>query len=71
MLSREVKHTTSLDVIFQECDYITVHVPAIDSTKGMINKEALDQMKDGVVVLNFARDVLVNDDDMACLLYTS
>ena len=65
MLSREVKHTTSLDVIFQECDYITVHVPAIDSTKGMINKEALDQMKDGVVVLNFARDVLVNDDDMA------
>ena len=39
--------------------------PAIDSTKGMINKEALDQMKDGVVVLNFARDVLVNDDDMA------
>ena len=65
MRSREVKHTTSLDVIFQECDYITVHVPAIDSTKGMINKEALDQMRDGVVVLNFARDVLVNDDDMA------
>ena len=65
MLSREVKHTTSLDAIFQECDYITVHVPAMDSTKGMINKAALDQMKDGVVVLNFARDVLVNDDDMA------
>ena len=64
MLSREVKHTTSLDAIFQECDYITVHVPAMDSTKGMINKAALDQMKDGVVVLNFARDVLVNDDDM-------
>ncbi|MDO4267605.1 MAG: phosphoglycerate dehydrogenase [Eubacteriales bacterium] len=65
MLSRDVKHTTSLDAIFQECDYITVHVPATPDTKGMIGKAAFDQMKDGVVVLNFARDVLVNDDDMA------
>lgn len=64
-LSRDVKHTTSLDTICQECDYITLHVPAVDSTKGMINKAALDQMKDGVVVLNFARDVLVNEDDLA------
>lgn len=65
VLSREVKHTTSLDTIFTECDYITVHVPALDSTKGMINKDAFEQMKDGVVILNFARDLLVNDDDMA------
>lgn len=64
-LSRDVKHTTSLDTICQECDYITLHVPAVDSTKGMINKAALDQMKDGVVILNFARDVLVNEDDLA------
>lgn len=64
-LSRDVKHTTSLDTICQECDYITLHVPAVDSTKGMINKAAIDQMKDGVVLLNFARDVLVNEDDLA------
>ena len=64
-LSRDVKHTTSLDTICQECDYITLHVPAVDSTKGIINKAAIDQMKDGVVILNFARDVLVNEDDLA------
>ena len=64
-LSRDVKHTTSLDTICQECNYITLHVPAVDSTKGMINKAAIDQMKDGVVILNFARDVLVNEDDLA------
>ena len=65
MLSRDVKHITSADRIYQECDYITVHVPLMDATRGMINKETLDQMKDGVVILNFARDLLVNDDDMA------
>ena len=64
-LSRDVKHTTSLDTICQECDYITLHVPAVDSTKGMIDRAAIDQMKDGVVILNFARDVLVNEDDLA------
>ena len=64
-LSRDVKHTTSLDMICQECDYITLHVPAVDSTKGMINKAAIEQMKDGVVLLNFARDLLVNEDDLA------
>ena len=64
-LSRNVKHITNVDTIFQECDYITVHVPLLESTKGMINKEKLDMMKDGVVILNFARDTLVNDDDMA------
>ena len=64
-LSRDVKHTTNLDTICQECDYITLHVPAVDSTKGMINKAAIEQMKDGVVILNFARDLLVNEDDLA------
>ena len=67
-LSRNVKHSTNVDTIFQECDYITVHVPLLESTKGMINKEKLDMMKDGVVILNFARDTLVNDDDMAAAL---
>lgn len=64
-LSRNVKHITNADTIFRECDYITVHVPLLESTKGMIDKEKLDMMKDGVVILNFARDILVNDDDMA------
>ena len=64
MLSRDVKHTTSLDTIFQECDYITLHVPALDSTKGMIGKDALSLMKEGVIVLNFARDVLVDSEAM-------
>lgn len=64
-LSRNVKHITNVDVIFQECDYITIHVPLVDATKGMIDKEKLDRMKDGVVILNFSRDTLVNDDDMA------
>lgn len=65
MLSRDVKHITTVDSIYQECDYITVHVPLADKTRGMINRESLGQMKDGVVILNFARDLLVNDDDMA------
>lgn len=64
-LSRNIKHITSVDTIFQECDYITLHLPLIDSTKGMVNKSVLDLMKDGAVVLNFSRDVLVNEDDMA------
>ena len=63
--ARDVKHITSVDTIYQECDYITVHVPLLDSTRQMINKDSLGQMKDGVVILNFARDLLVNDDDMA------
>ena len=69
-LSRDVKHITSVDSIYQECDYITVHVPLLDSTRGMINGQTLGQMKDGVVVLNFARDLLVDDDAMAAALET-
>lgn len=64
-LSRNVRHITSVETIYKECDYITLHVPLMDSTRGMINKAALDVMKDGVIVLNFARDILVNEDDMA------
>ena len=68
MLSRDVKHITSVETIYRECDYITVHVPLLDSTRGMINRESLGMMKDGVVILNYARDLLVNDDDMAAAL---
>lgn len=70
-LSRDVVHVKTRDEIFRECDYITVHTPLVESddpdknTKGMINAEAISKMKDGVIILNFARDSLVNDDDMA------
>lgn len=47
-----------------KCDYITIHVPATDSTKGMMNKEVFDRMKDGTIFLNFSRDKLVNDADL-------
>lgn len=60
-LSRNVKHIANVDDIYRECDFITIHVPLLDSTKGMINKDAVDKMKKGVVVLNFARDLLVDE----------
>ena len=60
-LSRNVKHVTNVEDIYRECDFITVHVPLLDSTKGMIDKEAIQMMKKGVVILNFARDLLVDE----------
>ena len=50
------------DEIYENCDIITLHVPLVDNTKKMINREAIAKMKDGVVLLNFARDLLVDDD---------
>lgn len=61
-LSRTIKHSKSLDEIYTQCDYITIHVPLMDSTKKMINKEAFAKMKEGVVLLNFARDLLVDEE---------
>ena len=63
-LSRDITVCKSYDELYKTCDYITVHVPYMPETKGLLNKAAFDQMKDCVVVLNFARDLLVNDDDM-------
>ena len=63
-LSRDVKHVLNVEDIYKECDFITIHVPALDSTKGMINKDTIDMMKDGVVILNFARDVLCKEEDV-------
>lgn len=60
-LSRQVKHVVDLNDIYRECDFITIHVPLMDSTKGMIGKEAVGMMKDGAVLLNFARDLLVDE----------
>ena len=63
-LSRDVKHVLNVDEIYENCDIITVHVPLLDSTKGMINKESIAKMKDGVILLNFARDLLANEEDV-------
>ena len=63
-ISRDVKHIVNVEDIYRECDYITIHVPALDSTKGMINKAAFNMMKDGVVVINCARDILVDENAM-------
>ena len=60
-LSRDIRHVTNLDDIFTNCDFITIHVPLMDSTKNTINAEAIDKMKQGVVILNFARDVLCDE----------
>lgn len=61
-LSKDIKHIANVEDIYENCDYITVHVPLMDSTKKMINADAFAKMKDGVTVLNFARDLLVDDD---------
>ena len=63
-LSRDVKHAYNLDEIYKNCDYITIHVPLMDSTKHMINKEAINKMKDDVILLNFARDQLVDEKEV-------
>lgn len=63
-LSRDIKHAMSVDEIYEQCDIITIHVPLMDSTKGMIDKAAIDKMKDGVILLNFARDLLANEKDV-------
>ena len=60
-LRRSVKHINDVSEIYRECDFITVHVPLLDSTKEMINRSAIEQMKRGVVILNFARDLLVDE----------
>ncbi|WP_270394660.1 phosphoglycerate dehydrogenase [Mediterraneibacter massiliensis] len=63
-LSRNIHHAKTVDELYKECDYITIHVPATPDTKGMIDKGAISLMKENVVILNFARDVLVNSEDM-------
>ncbi|MCD7746294.1 MAG: 3-phosphoglycerate dehydrogenase family protein [Lachnospiraceae bacterium] len=64
-LSRQVRIVETPGAIYANCNYITLHVPLLDDTRGMINKEAISMMQDGTVILNYARDLLVNDDDIA------
>ena len=63
-LDSHIQPVKTLDEIYETCDIITVHVPLLDSTRKMINAEAMEKMKDGVILLNFARDALVDDDDL-------
>ena len=64
-LDRHVQRVKTNEEIYANCDVITLHVPLLDSTRKMINAEAISKMKDGVIILNFARDLLVDDDAMA------
>ena len=61
-LSRSVKHISNVEDIYRECDFITIHVPLLDSTKKMINADAIAMMKPTTIVLNFARDLLVDEE---------
>ena len=67
-LSRSIHHATDLEQIYTQCDYITVHVPLNDSTRGMLNEAAFASMKDGVRILNYARAGLVDSDAMKAAL---
>ena len=67
-LSRHIHHANTLDEIYAECDYITVHVPLVPDTKGMLNAAAFAAMKDGVRILNFSRAGLVDSDAMLAAL---
>ena len=69
-LDRHVRHVQNLSEIWANCDYITIHVPATDKTRGMIGQAEIAAMKDGVVVLNYARDVLVDEIAMSAALQT-
>ena len=63
-LDHAVKHCKNVEAIYRACDFITIHVPALDTTKGMINAESIAMMKTGVIIINAARDALVNEKDM-------
>ena len=60
-LDTSVKHVVDVNDIYKNCDFITIHVPLMDSTKNTINKDAVQMMKDGVIILNFARDLLCDE----------
>ncbi|MDO4285056.1 MAG: phosphoglycerate dehydrogenase [Eubacteriales bacterium] len=61
-LSRSIKHVLDVNTIYETCDIITIHVPLLESTRGMIGEEAIAKMKDGVILINMARDVLVDEE---------
>lgn len=67
-LSSAVHRSLSLDEIYQKCDYITLHLPLTKDNRGMVNKDTLQKMKDGVRILNFARGGLVDSADLLAAL---
>ncbi len=67
-LSRNVRHVRNVEDIYRECDYITIHVPLLDATRKMINEEAIALMKPDAVILNFARDLLVDEEAVVAAL---
>lgn len=69
-LSKFIKPIKSVEEIYRECDFITIHVPLTDSTRGILNKHAFEQMKDGVIILNFSRDTLVDEEALIEALNT-
>ena len=67
-LSRTIKHINDIETIYRECDYITIHVPLLEDTKQMINAKAISMMKENVVILNFARDLIVDEEALVAAL---
>ena len=67
-LSSRVKYALTLDIIYKNCDYITMHLPYTEATHHMICKESIEKMKDGVRIINLARGELVCDEDMISAL---
>ncbi|MFX3661231.1 MAG: phosphoglycerate dehydrogenase [Ectobacillus sp.] len=63
-LSRQVQRAVSLEQIFTTCDYVTIHVPLVEQTRGMLNEQAFRMMKKGVRLFNFSRGELVNEEDL-------
>ena len=64
VIEKEGFDWVSLDKLYQEADYITVHVPKTKNTTGLLNKAAFDQMKTGVMVINCARGGIIDEDDL-------
>ena len=67
-LDSHIVRVKTREEIYENCDIISLHVPLVDDTKKMINAEAISKMRDGVVILNFARDLLVDDDALEAAL---
>ena len=63
-LSRSIKHINDVNEIYRNCDYITIHIPLLDSTRGMIDAQAILQMKPDAVLINYARDLLVDEKEV-------
>ncbi|MCL1827970.1 MAG: 3-phosphoglycerate dehydrogenase family protein [Oscillospiraceae bacterium] len=70
-LSREVTRAHDIDTVYKNCDYITLHIPYLPATHGMINEDALSKMREGVRLINLARGELVCDEDLIAALDTA